>query len=236
MKNPRTTLHRDPNTGEPYLRVPSPLDNIIITTPRQTDAAALANILSQEDVSRWLAVIPKHYTIRDAENWLKFSIPLANKALKELEEAGAAFVGTCPFRTIREVRADGTQITIGSVAVGRSPFSYLDNAEEARRLAVLNKSRDVGDPEIIWELGDYLSPTHHSRGIMSAVIRTIVHEWIVPFMGGHHVIATPYIGNAGSVRVFEKNGFVLEKEIRQEITNAAGIKHVGQSVMRWDKE
>ncbi|TCD65677.1 hypothetical protein EIP91_002304 [Steccherinum ochraceum] len=229
-------LQTDPVTGEPFLRLPNPLERIIITPPRLDDAEVITSIMAHDSVVKWLAVVPRPYTLKDAEEWLEGSTREADEALAEMRaemEEGRS-MGSCPLRSVREVQADGSQLLIGGVGVGRTSFSYLEDDEEAKRLALDNEKRATGDPNIVWEIGDYLAPTHHGRGIMTAVIGALVREWLVPRMGARHVVAAPYVGNVGSVRVFEKNGFELEGVMRKNTVNAAGEKHVGQVVMRWD--
>jgi RimJ/RimL family protein N-acetyltransferase len=59
-------------------------------------------------------------------------------------------------------------------------------------------------------LADYLAPSHHGQGIMTLAIGTLIEQWIKPRMGAKKICANVWKGNHGSVRVFEKNGFVLE--------------------------
>jgi RimJ/RimL family protein N-acetyltransferase len=55
---------------------------------------------------------------------------------------------------------------------------------------------------------DWLAVSHHGRGIMTAAIGLLMTAWGIPRMGVHHVVAHTFVGNIGSNRVFEKNGFV----------------------------
>ena len=70
---------------------------------------------------------------------------------------------------------------------------------------------------------------------MTAAIGTIIKDWMIPRMGVRHIIVDPYVGNQGSVRVFEKNGFVLERETKKEIVTLGGDVHEGQSILVWRK-
>lgn len=60
------------------------------------------------------------------------------------------------------------------------------------------------------EMTDFLSPSHHGQGIMTAVIHTLIHDWAIPYMNAHTIKASLYAENKGSARVFGKNGFRLE--------------------------
>ena len=160
-------LQIDPQNGEPYLRLPVPLDNIIITPPRLDDADSLVKTLGHDDVVKWLTAIPKPYGLQDAESWLEASKQQTDEVLRELDETHAGdpgtFVERCPVRTIRECQADGTQVLIGSIGVGRCSFSYLEDEEMGKHLAVQNRSREVGDPDIIWEVGGKCSQPRFAK-------------------------------------------------------------------------
>ena len=149
----------EPETDEPYLRLPKPLHNIIITPPRLTDAEALAGILSNNEVAKWLTFIPQPYGINEAEEWLTFSKAQTDELLQNLRQAGseATFVDSCPVRTLREVRSDGSQVMIGSIGIGRSSFSFLESDEKRMQTAEDNMEKALGDPEITWEIGGQFS-------------------------------------------------------------------------------
>ena len=70
---------------------------------------------------------------------------------------------------------------------------------------------------------------------MTAAIGTIIKDWMIPRIGVRHIIVDPYVGNQGSVRVFEKNRFVLERETKKEIVTLGGDVHEGQSILVWRK-
>lgn len=118
-------------------------------------------------------------------------------------------VGGCPVRHIREALPDGTDVYLGDIDIRRGPFEEIPDPEERRKQVELNESKALGDPSIVWTFGDYIAPSHHGRGIMSAAMRLILHSWAVPRMGVRHMSGYTFVGNTGSVRVFEKNGFVL---------------------------
>ena len=68
---------------------------------------------------------------------------------------------------------------------------------------------------------------------MTAAMRTIIHEWMVPRMNARIIRAEAFIGNVGSVRVFEKNGFVLEDTVYNERVSTGGTKYSGQHILWW---
>ncbi|KAK7690816.1 hypothetical protein QCA50_005916 [Cerrena zonata] len=238
-QNDQHQLHFDEITGEPYLRLPNPLENYIITPTRIDDAPAIVNILNGPGVAKWLAAIPKPYTLSDGEWWVGFTREAEEKWLTQMRESGPSSkspFGGCPLKCIRHVKEDGTQVLVGNVGVGRCSFSYLEDDQKAKQLAAENERRSIGDPEIVWALGDYLSVSYHGQGIMTAAIRTIINDWMIPRMGVRCIIVDPYLGNRGSVRVFEKNGFVLESVTSKKIVTLGGDIHEGQNVLIWRKE
>lgn len=58
---------------------------------------------------------------------------------------------------------------------------------------------------------DYLAPSHHGQGIMSAVFATLLNSWAIPRCNAHILQVYTYASNGASVRVFEKNGCVLTR-------------------------
>lgn len=50
---------------------------------------------------------------------------------------------------------------------------------------------------------------------MTLALGTLIEQWMKPRMGATKICASVFKGNQGSVRVFEKNGFVLEKTLEK---------------------
>ena len=82
---------------------------------------------------------------------------------------------------------------------------------------------------------DWMDPAWHGQGIMTAVIRAVVHDWAVPRMNARRICVSIVTGNIASVRVFEKNGFVLERAAMKESVTLGGQAHTGQSISRWER-
>lgn len=86
----------------------------------------------------------------------------------------------------------------------------------------------------------YLTPAVHGRGIMSGVIGALINEFMIPYMNAHIITGSYFEHNGGSRKVFEKNGFVLEKlipdcyELPESKTGVKG-KKVGVGIMRWTR-
>lgn len=145
-KSPRNNvLQVHPKTGEVFLRLPAPNDNIVVTPPRPSDAQDIAAIMNDERVAMKFSIPPYPYTYEHAVSYLEAETERHRNAVEE-----NGFFSECPVQVIRERRADGEEILIGEAKFSRSKFYNVQDEEEARRLAQINYARPVGDPEIVW--------------------------------------------------------------------------------------
>ncbi|KAJ3510912.1 hypothetical protein NMY22_g15820 [Coprinellus aureogranulatus] len=157
----------------------------------------------------------------DAENWMNHIIPPQKAVLFELDQArdqpNLITVGAVPVSAIRKVNEDGTDVMIGAIDLSRNQDcgelvrgedgEYRIDKSVKEESEKINRDREAGDPEIIWDFGDYVAPAYHGRGIMTACIKTILHKWAVPRMNAHIVRGAAFSGNIGSQKTFLKNGF-----------------------------
>lgn len=60
-----------------------------------------------------------------------------------------------------------------------------------------------------------LAPSHHSKGIMTDAVNTLLRDWAVPYMGVRRVIVGAFAENVGSIKMFEKNGFHKTRVIEE---------------------
>ncbi|KAF5312794.1 hypothetical protein D9619_002818 [Psilocybe cf. subviscida] len=232
-------LQVNAKTGEPFLRLKNH-PNIILTPPRDEDAPAFLPFLNDERVCYWLGGPPYPYTLEHSKTFLGTVSGAAQDILRQLEDAKAEnkpiIVDGCPVRFIREVKPDGTDVFIGDLGVMRCMHGELmgndsvDWDNKALREQE-NNARAAGDPSIIWSMGNFLSPQYHGQGIMTDVVNTLLHEWCIPRMNVQYMWVSTFTGNIGSVRVFEKNGFVMIKT-REEHTEAKG-KIRGLNLLEW---
>lgn len=153
-------LEINPQTGEPFFRLPAPNDNIILTAPRMSDVKSLAPIINDPRVSIWLEGPPIPYYDKHAEEWLALIVKQSEDILAELREEDQSnpdgpfkLVGGCPVRHIREVLPDGTDIYLGDIAIGRAPMEQVVDPEERKRAVEGNEGKAVGDPTIVWTFG-----------------------------------------------------------------------------------
>lgn len=82
-----------------------------------------------------------------------------------------------------------------------------------------------------------MAPSHHGKGIMSAAVHTIIHEWAIPRMNAHKIYGTAFKGNTGSVKVFLKNGFKLFDLVEDCVTisESKGGGTTGLNFLEWTR-
>ncbi|KAJ7053950.1 acyl-CoA N-acyltransferase [Mycena amicta] len=219
MLHPNHQLHPfeiHPTTGEPILRLRGPgHENIVLTPPRLSDAPHIVPLLNDERVYPWLTSVPHPYHLEHAEWWLNKVIPLSDALLTQLDaaqpNADKITVDGCPVRIIRELNADGSDIFLGDIGIDLAGEWW---ELEGSGLTKQDTPKRAEDPDI-WTIGDYIAPSHHRRGIMSDALQTLMDQWAIPRMGVRRMVVTTLKGNQGSVRVFEKCGFVFRKTIEE---------------------
>ncbi|KAF3387189.1 hypothetical protein F1880_000996 [Penicillium rolfsii] len=226
-------VHYNSDTREPFLRLPEPHTNVIIT-PHRPDrlnetSSALVRMLNDPDVALRLQNTPYPYSMSDAEDWVKARckdqedfLSILRKELEEPQTPGnllpqrTHYADTCPFTCIREVLKTDSEtetyledILIGDIRLVRSTFDeHPEGSEERAEAQKQNDGLPAGDENIEWSFGDFLAPSHHGRGIMTLAVRTIIHDWAVPRMNVRKLKCWAFEDNPGSLRVFEKNNFL----------------------------
>ncbi|KDR85591.1 hypothetical protein GALMADRAFT_132268 [Galerina marginata CBS 339.88] len=243
MSNPQLhPLEVNPKTGEPFLRLRKH-KNIILTPPREEDAPAFIPLMNDPRVCDWLSGPPYPYILDHAKTFIAHIKPDSDQVLRQLEEAKdnptPITVGHCPVRYIREVKEDGTDVFIGDVALIRCLHGELmgpngvDWKNKQRREEENNKI-PVGDPSILWSMGDFLAPSHHRKGIMTDAVETVLHEWGIPRMAVRHMWVAAFTNNEGSVRVFQKNGFKLIATFEEHFEAKGRVR--GLHLLEWKHE
>ncbi|TFK94422.1 hypothetical protein K466DRAFT_561105 [Polyporus arcularius HHB13444] len=227
-------------TGEPYLRLPAPHDNIIITPPRMSDAPAMVLNMSDPRIYSWLESPPHPYLPQDADHWLTKIKAESDRAIEKLQRASVErpdgpliLVDESPVRTIREVQEDGSELFLGDIAIIRERWLDLEDKEAKQALTKANEEREVGDPAIVWCFGDYLAASHHGKGIMTAVVQKFIRDWAVPRMGVRQLRVETFSDNKGSKRVFEKSGFVHEKTVPVNKVLNSGRTITAMDILWW---
>ncbi|GME23814.1 hypothetical protein GTA08_BOTSDO10325 [Neofusicoccum parvum] len=239
------------NDNEPFLQLPEPHSHLRLTAPRESDGPDVIEAMNDRSVYMNLLNPPFPYLEKDWHEFYPILRDLQQKARAELKEVeewrhdGAVgekkWIGAgLPFHSIREVNAvTGEEKFLGKISIRRSDFLWLtENSEKRMRMRDENKALPNGDPKIEWELGFWLVPSAHGRGIMAAVLRTLMDTFFVGYMNVQHLNGGFFDHNIGSRRVLEKCGFVFEVvkpdvvEFPESKTGVKG-KKVGLGLMTW---
>ena len=146
------TLQVSPTTGEVFLRLPAPHENIIITPPRESDVDELVIMLNDPRVYRFLLTPPYPYHPHHAEEWLRMTKGRSDRLLEVLR-GGGSMVDGCPVQYIREIQPDGTNLLLGDVSVARNGWIEVRDEGQRARLAKENLGKPVGDHSIVWTMG-----------------------------------------------------------------------------------
>ncbi|KAL1634633.1 hypothetical protein SLS58_010575 [Diplodia intermedia] len=168
----------------------------------------------------------------------------ARADLAAVERGERRWVGTgLAFTAIREVVVVGDgdgeeEVFLGKVEIRRADYRTVADEErrEAKRRA--NGGLEAGDVGIEWEVGFWLCPEAHGRGIMTTVLRTLLDTFFVEYMNVRNLKGSCLTHNKASKRVLEKCGFVFESEehdIFEVAESKTGVKgqRVGAIHMRW---
>ncbi|KAG2128609.1 hypothetical protein DEU56DRAFT_915479 [Suillus clintonianus] len=208
-------LEVNPKTGEPFLRLPAPHQNIIITPPRQGDQSVLTQHMNDPAIYGWKVSPPVPYLPEHADDRIQLikeecdaTLEYLRKSQEDFPNGPLQFVDVSPVRYLREVKENGEDVLLGEVSFKRSPFEEVLDEVERKRLREENAKKQAGDPTIQYAFGDWLATSHHGKGIMTAAVGLLLSAWAIPRMSARHVVAHTFAGNIGSNRVFEKNGFV----------------------------
>ena len=156
----------NPKTKEPYLQLPEPFSNIIITPVRpDSDPQEILPILNDPRVHIWLTGASFPHELHHAQATVNKRKAASERVLEELRApesegidepkgpTGLKLVSGCPVTAIREVKEDGTDVYIGNVGCMRSDYYHILDPDEAKRLTDINRVRKIGDPDIIWHMG-----------------------------------------------------------------------------------
>lgn len=161
MSGPQLSpLRFNPTTQEPYLQLPAPHENIIITPARMGDAPDIIKCLNDFAIYKWLQGPPFPYLQSHADEWLSNATSESNTILEELQVAAKnnpdgppILVRSCPVRILREIREDGSEVFLGDLGTPRCCYPEYSPGFEKEKLHEKNLARPLGDAEIDWSVG-----------------------------------------------------------------------------------
>lgn len=174
-------FHYNLLTKEPYLQLPAPCANIIITPYREHQieetSAVMTEILNDSRVYSWLVGPPYPFLPEHGVDWVKMKIAENENILSTLQrefetsqsQQGGGSDGKeepelfdkCPLVCIREVTerdpATGTplrDVLIGEISLTR--YSFYELRPDSPELALAQKQNNdlpAGHKDIVWGIG-----------------------------------------------------------------------------------
>ncbi|KAK5455197.1 hypothetical protein LTS15_005917 [Exophiala xenobiotica] len=252
---------------DPGFRIPVPhsTSRIILTPPNIADGRDVVAALNDPRVYMNLNGPPYPYTDEDYLGWYEVIEEAARTSSEEMQTIKRSSniasdteqnAGGCQRKwmgrswwvsAIRELRSERSESGeemkfLGETTVRRSNFLYITDEAERHNKVDENNSLEAGDPKILWEVGFYLIPECHGRGIMPMVLQTLISEILIPYFNLQRLEGTYFEHNVPSRKVFEKCGFEFVTVVPDAITLAPaktgrleGVK-VGMGVMTWQRQ
>jgi len=251
---------------DPGFRIPvlHPTSRIILTPPNIEDCRDVVAALNDPRVYMNLNGPPYPYTEDDYLGWYRVIEEAARTNSEEMQtierwwqiaQEAEQNPGGCRRKwmgkswwvsAIREMTSEMSESGeetkfLGEITVRRSSFLFiLDEAERQKKIDE-NNSLEAGDHKILWEVGFYLIPECHGRGIMPMVLRTLISEILIRYFNVQRLVGIYFEHNVPSKNVFEKCGFEFVTMVPDAITLAPaktgrleGVK-VGIGVMTWQR-
>jgi hypothetical protein len=148
-------------TSEPFIRLPPPHQNIILTPPRPglADEDALVAALNDPQVYvKFLSTPPLPFLREHATEYIARSVEDCDRLLREWD-AGSGFVDGCPFRCIREESTeaddddDDDDVLIGDITFFRYEFPPGSEGEDQEKAQERNKNLAAGNTDLLWGVG-----------------------------------------------------------------------------------
>jgi hypothetical protein len=158
------------NPPEPFFRLPSPHDNIILTPSRYSDGPSVIEILNRPEVYMNLHGPPFPYNQQCWDEWYPLVAKSCADSLAEYyiaEESRKKGIVSekkwvkagIPVNSIREVnRETGEEKLIGEFSIRYREFLVVADLEERKKAREINEGYDAGDPRIEREVGCKFSP------------------------------------------------------------------------------
>lgn len=154
-------LQINAKTGEPYLALPAPHSNIIITPFRLNSEDEKFNIeyLNNIEVVKWLSGPPFPYEQTHARQWIEKTFADSQKLLEEIYRKPPGFlIDGCPVSILREIQEDGRDILIGDCSIKPWIFEEIFVPEDNQKARTENEARAAGDALKEWAFGGKIEP------------------------------------------------------------------------------
>ncbi|KAL8280205.1 hypothetical protein RQP46_007319 [Phenoliferia psychrophenolica] len=197
-------------------------------------AADLPHLVATlNDASVWPNFVgsPYPYQDSDARKWLALKEKETREIMAKFQK-GEWDVEGCPVATIRET---ATGAWAGAIGVDRWGYPNLEG-EERRAAKAANDARALGDPDLVWTVGYYLSPNSSSKGLMTSTLRTLIVDYLIPVLHIRNLRSSALTHNPASRRVQEKCGFREIGKFNRVMDQGRGGGVVEEWLMEWKAE
>ncbi|KAJ7087148.1 acyl-CoA N-acyltransferase [Mycena epipterygia] len=207
----RTPIRFTP-AGEPHIPLPAPFERFYLGVMRHSDTPHDVAMMNDIRVARTLVGPPFPLPVSASQRWLAKERADVTALFAMYAEGTFRPAGTSPFSILREIKPDGSEVYAGQVTL-----FYCGNG--TKRLSPVNEEwEDWRAREKVWEIGAAIHPDYWRTGLASAGVKLILNEWAIAHMGCTELRAECFASNLGSVKLWEKFGFVEEPALRSTVT------------------
>ncbi|CAE6536330.1 unnamed protein product [Rhizoctonia solani] len=214
-------LQHNSITNEPFIALPAPHSNVRLTSAQLSDVDSILPIMNSPDVAMNFSSPPFPFLRVHCEAWLRDRVRDYENTMIHIRnvDGDVGYIDVFPLRHIREVGPNGAEIFLGDVGLDREDaFEDIGDVEARKARVAENAGPPTGDSDIVWSFGDYIRSTHRGRGIMTAIVKTIIESWAIPHMNARKYGVSAFTDNIGSQKVFLKNGFQFTRKIEGVVT------------------
>ncbi|KAJ7171650.1 hypothetical protein C8R43DRAFT_20945 [Mycena crocata] len=198
--------------GEPYLPLPAPFEQFYLGVERKSDIPDDVAMMSDIRVARTLVGPPFPVPLINSQRWLVRERASVIALFADYAEGKFLPAESDPFSVLRERKPDGSEVYVGQVTI-------MYCGDDEKRLTPVNDAWEEWRTRTkVWEIGAALRPEYHRKGVASAAVSVIMNDWAIPQMGCTELRAQCFVSNVGSVKLWEKHGFVENPTLRGEVT------------------
>ncbi|GAA5993527.1 hypothetical protein JCM5350_008191 [Sporobolomyces pararoseus] len=230
---------------------------LILTPPRPQDLSLQVKCLNKVSVGMNLIGPPFPYSFEMGKEWSSFRYENVSKYFKRLskyyyyddnemereeerkEKENEVRREGIPFASIRN-RETGEWV--GEIGICRWEFRDIEDEREREKKFRENEEREVGDDELVWSFGYYVSPKYQGKGIMTLVLSSLFESVFIDYLDAKIVRASAFADNEASIRVQEKCGLKKvmlddgkEKRFWHEVSEGRGGGRREEVVLEWRK-
>ncbi|GAA5907712.1 GNAT family N-acetyltransferase [Sporobolomyces salmoneus] len=227
-----------PSFIEPYIPIPSSRTqnlDLIVTPPRTSDLTAQTTCLNDPSVGIQLIGPPYPYTDQMGREWYEMKWRHTESYFRSLSSEEGDGRRELPFSTIREKE---TGEWFGEIGVCRWEFREIADEKERERLRKENDERAIGDEELIWSFGYYVSPKFQGKGIMTHVLSSLFESVFIDYLDAKIIRSSAFVDNEASIRVQEKCGLGKKdgSNFRHRVDEGRGGGEREEIVLEWRRD